>query len=100
MKCPKNVLEQKKMEDISYVFVVGSFYVHSNMYEGSNISFVVGILGRYQSNLYLDNWKVVNKVLKYIQGIKHHILTYRKYIESYHVDCMDTRKLTFGCVYF
>jgi len=65
------------------------------------------MLGRYQSDPGLDYWKVAKKVLKYLQGIKNHMLTYRKsdhlevigYTYSYFSGCMDTRKSTFSYVY-
>ena len=68
------------------------------------ISFAIGILGRYQSNLGMDHWKVAKKVLRYLQGMKEHMLTYRKsdhlevigYSDSDFVGCVDTRKSTFG----
>jgi len=46
------------------------------------ISFVVGMFGRYQSNSGLKHWKTAKKVLRYLQGTKNHMLTYRK---SYHL---------------
>ncbi|EOY13896.1 Gag-protease-integrase-RT-RNaseH polyprotein, putative [Theobroma cacao] len=41
-----------------------------------NITFVVGMLGSYQSNQGLDHWKAANKVMRYLQGTKDFILTY------------------------
>jgi len=60
-----------------------------------DFSFVVGMLGWYQSNPRL-------------QGTKNHMLTNRKYdhlevinyIDSDFVGYMDSRKSTFGCVSF
>jgi len=67
----------------------------------------VGMLGRYQSNPGLDHWKVAKKVLRYLQGTKDHMLTYKRsdhlevigYTDSDFADCVDTRKSTFGYVY-
>ena len=42
-----------------------------------NITFAVGMLGRYQSDPRLDHWKAVKKVLKYLQGTKDYMLMYR-----------------------
>jgi hypothetical protein len=36
------------------------------------------MLGRFQSNPGMDHWKVVKKVLRYIQGTKDHMLTYKR----------------------
>nr|KYP42477.1 Retrovirus-related Pol polyprotein from transposon TNT 1-94 [Cajanus cajan] len=72
-----------------------------------DISFAVGMFGRYQSNSGLDHWKATKKVLRYLQGAKNHILTYRRsyhlkvirYTDSNFSSCMDTRKSTFGYMY-
>jgi len=72
-----------------------------------DINFTVGMLGRYHSNLGLDHWKVAKKVLRYLQGTKNYMLTYRKfdhlevigYTNSDFIVCMHTRKSTFGYVY-
>ena len=72
-----------------------------------DISFAVGMLGRYQSNPGLDHWKVAKKVLRYLQGTKDHMLTYKRsnhlevigYTDSDFDGCVDTRKSTFGYVY-
>ena len=74
---------------------------------GQILVFTVGMLDRYQSNPRLEHWKVVKKILRYLQGIKNHMLTFRKsdhlevigYIDSNFVSCMDTRKSIFGYVY-
>jgi len=73
----------------------------------SDISFAVGMLGRYQSNLGLDHWKTAKKVLRYLQGTKDHLLTYKRsdhlevigYTNSDFVGCVDTQKSTFSYVY-
>jgi len=106
MQCPKNVLEQKQMDNIFYTFVVGSL-MYAQTCRRSDISFAVGMLGRYQHDPGLDHWKAAKKVLRYSQGTKNHMLTYRKsdhlevigYTDSDFVGCMDTRKSTFGYVY-
>ena len=67
-----------------------------------HITYVVGMLGRYQSNLGIDHWKVVKKVLRYLQETKYYILTYRRtnnleiigYFDSDYADRKDTRKST------
>ena len=72
-----------------------------------DISFAVGILGRYQSNPGLDHWKAAKKVLRYLQGTKDHMLTYRKtdhlevvgFTDSDYGGCYDTRVSTFGYIY-
>ena len=61
----------------------------------------------YQSNPRLDYWKAAKKVLRYLQGTKDHMLTYRRcdqlnvvgYSDSDFAGCMDTRKSTFGYLF-
>ena len=69
MQCPKNDLERKQMENISYAYVVGSL-MYAQTCMRPDISFAVGIIGRYQSNLGLEHWKAAKKVLRYLQGTR------------------------------
>ena len=69
-----------------------------------DISFAVGMLGRYQSNPGLDHWKAAKKVLRYLQGTKDHMLTYKRsdhlevigYTDSDFAGCVDTRLVAKG----
>ena len=105
-QCPKNELECKQMNDIPYALIVGSL-MYAQTCTRQDISFAVWMLGRYQSNLGMDHWKVAKKVLWYLQGTKYHILTYRRsdhldvirYSDSDYADCVDTRKFTFGYLF-
>ncbi|CAN7041184.1 unnamed protein product [Brassica oleracea var. botrytis] len=77
MQCPKNELEREEMERIPYASVVGSLnYVQTCT--RPDINFAVGMLGRYQSNPGMDHWKAAKKVLRYLQGTKENMLTYRR----------------------
>ncbi|GAA0175174.1 transmembrane signal receptor [Lithospermum erythrorhizon] len=64
MQYPKNKLERKEMENIPYPSVVGSL-MYAQTCTRPDISFAVGMLGRYQSNLGMDHWKAA-KVLRYL----------------------------------
>ena len=72
-----------------------------------DISFAVGMLGRYQSNPGIDHWKAAKKVLRYLQGTKDYMLTLRRsdqlevlrYSDSYFTGCVDSRKSTFGYLF-
>jgi len=98
MQCPKNDLERKQMENIPYASAVGSL-MYAQTCTIPDISFVVSMLGRYQSNPGLYHWKAAKKVLKYLQGTKDHMLTYKRfdhlevigYTNSYFVGYVDTR---------
>ena len=72
-----------------------------------DIAFAVGMLGRYQSNPGIEHWKAAKKVLRYLQGTKHHMLTYRRsdhlevigYSDSDFAGCVDSNKSTSGYVF-
>ena len=98
-QCPKNDLEHKEMDNIPYA---------SQTCTRPDISFAVGMLGRYQSNPGLFHWRAAKKVLRYLQGTKDHMLTYRRtsnleivgYSDSDYAGCKDTQKSTFGYSFF
>ena len=54
MQCPQNEWERKQMEGISFASAIGSL-MHAQTYTRPNISFAIGMLGRYQSNPGLDH---------------------------------------------
>ncbi|XP_078172770.1 secreted RxLR effector protein 161-like [Carex rostrata] len=94
------------MESIPYASVVGSL-MYLQTCTRPDISFATGMLGRYQSNPGIDHWKVAKKVLRYLQGTKNYMLTYRRsnqlevigYIDSDFAGCLDSRKSTFGYLF-
>ena len=50
-----------------------------------DLAFVTGLLGRYQSNLGIEHWKLVKKVLRYLQSTNGLMLTYRR-SDSLHIE--------------
>ncbi|XP_061365977.1 secreted RxLR effector protein 161-like [Gastrolobium bilobum] len=102
MQCPKNDVEHKEMESIPYVYVVGSL-MYAQTCTRLDINFAVGMLGRYQSNPRMEHWKAANKVLRYLQCTKDHMLMYKRfnelkvigYTDSDFGGCLDRRKSTF-----
>ena len=50
-----------------------------------DLTFVTGLLGRYQSNPGIEHWKLLKKVLRYLQGTKGLMLTYRR-SNTLHID--------------
>ena len=50
--------------------------MHAQVCTRPNISFVVGVFGRFMSNLGLIHYQAVKKVFRYLQGTKDHMLTY------------------------
>ncbi|KAJ9560006.1 hypothetical protein OSB04_005166 [Centaurea solstitialis] len=105
-QCPKNELERKQMEKIPYASLVGSL-MYAQGCTRPDISFAVGMLGRYQVNPGMDHWRAAKKVLRYLQGTKDLCLTYRKseqlelvgYSDSDYAKCVDTMKSTFGYIF-
>ena len=94
------------MENIPYASVVGSL-MYLQTCTRPNISFIVGMLGRYQSNPSIDHWKAAKKVLRYLQGTKDYMLTFKRYdqlevigyTDSDFASCLDSRKSTFGYLF-
>ena len=43
-----------------------------------DLSFGTGVLGRYQDNPAIDNWRMVKKALRYTQGTKDLMLMYKR----------------------
>ncbi|CAH9072186.1 unnamed protein product [Cuscuta epithymum] len=90
LQCPKNELERKEMDRIPYALVVGCLgYVQTCTRPG------------------MDHWKVAKKVLRYLQGTKDHMLTFKRsdqlevigYSNSDFVGCVDSRKSTSGYLF-
>ena len=112
-QCPKNDLESEQMKNVFYAsavesFISYAFVVESLMYAQvctrPNISFVVGMLGRYQSNPCLDHCIDANKVLRYLQGTKDYMFMYKRsdvigYSDSDFAGCVDSRKSTSGYIF-
>ena len=65
------------MEKVPYASVVGSL-MYAQVCTRPDIVFVVNALGRYLSNLGLNHWKAVKKVMRYLQGTKDYMLTYKR----------------------
>ena len=64
------------MKVVSYSSVVGS-QRYAQVCTRLDIAFVVSVLGRFLSDPSQSHWKAVKKVLRYIQGTKDLMLTYR-----------------------
>ena len=64
------------MKAVPYSSVVGNL-MYAQVCTRPDITFVVGVLGRYLSNHGQSHWKMAKKVLKCIQGTKDLMLTYR-----------------------
>jgi len=94
------------MKNISYASVVGSL-MYAQVCAMPDIAFVVAMLGRYQSNPGINQWRATKKVMRYLQGTKDYMLMYRQaynldvigYSDSNFVGCVDSCKSTFGYIF-
>ncbi|XP_071734519.1 secreted RxLR effector protein 161-like [Rutidosis leptorrhynchoides] len=94
------------MRLIPYASVIGSL-VYAQVYTRPDIAYITGMLGRYQSNPGMDHWKAAEKVLRYLQGTKDLMLTYRRtdnlevmgYSDSDFAKCKDDKKSTSGYIF-
>ncbi|RLN04065.1 putative gag-pol polyprotein [Panicum miliaceum] len=74
---PRNQLEIDQMSSIPYASAVGNI-MYVQVCAHPDLAFITGMLGTYQSNPGMDHWKAVKKVLRYLQGTKDYMLTYKK----------------------
>ena len=65
------------MKTITYASAVGSI-MYAQVCTRPDLAFITGMLGRYQSNSEINHWNAVKKALRYIQGTKVLMLTYKK----------------------
>jgi len=105
-QCPKNEYEVVQMKNIPYASAVGSI-MYAQVCTRPDLAFITGMLGRYQSNPGIDHWKAVKKALRYIQGTKDLMLTYKRsdnlevigYLDADFAGCVDTKKSTSGYIF-
>jgi hypothetical protein len=76
-QCPKNKYESDQMKSISYASAVRCL-MYAQVCTRPDIAFITGLLGRFQTNPGLKHWQAIKKVLRYLQGTKNIMLTYRK----------------------
>jgi hypothetical protein len=65
------------MKAVPYASAVESLQ-YAQVCTRPDLAFVTGLLGRYQKNSGIEHWKLVKKVLRYLQGTKGLMLTYRR----------------------
>ena len=62
-QCPKGNLEIQEMQKIPYASAIWSL-MYVQVCTRSNIPYIVGVLGRYLSNLGMDHWKAAKRVMR------------------------------------
>jgi hypothetical protein len=105
-QCPKNQYEKNKMKSVPYASAIGSI-MYAQVCTRPDLAFTTGMLGRYQKNPSIDHWKAVKKALRYLQGTKGLMLTYRRsrslqivgYADADWGGCKDTLKSTLGYIF-
>jgi hypothetical protein len=55
-----------------------------------DIAFAIVMLDRYQSNPRIAYWKATKKVMRYLQGTKNYILSYRHVKNLEVIGCSDS----------
>jgi hypothetical protein len=88
-QCPRNQYELNQMKAVPYALAVGSLQ-YAQVCTRPDLAFVTRLLGRFQSNLRIEQWKLVKKVLRYLQGTKCLMMTYRR---SDSLQILDTQIL-------
>ena len=105
-QCPQNDIERDQMKAIPYSSVMGNL-MYAQVCTLPDIAFVVGMLGSYLSDPGQCHWKAAKKVLRYLQGTKDLMLTYRHtdtlevvgFSDSDYVGCVDHKKSTSGYIF-
>jgi hypothetical protein len=103
---PKNQLEINEMKSVPYALAIESI-MYVQICTRPNLAFVTRLLGRFQSNPGIKHWKAAKKTLRYLQGTKHYMLTYKRadnlevisYSDSDFVGCTNSQKSTSGYVF-
>jgi hypothetical protein len=95
------------MKTVPYAYAVGSL-IYAQVCTRLDLVFFIGMLERYQKNPDKPHWDGVKKALRYLQGTKGLMLTYKKsdvpleivsYSDSDFVGCLDTEKSTSGYIF-
>ncbi|KAM1561755.1 hypothetical protein ACFX1Z_004844 [Malus domestica] len=105
-QCPKNEHEIELMKMKPYASLVGSL-MYANICTRPDLAFIVGLLGRFQSNPGEAHWVAAKKVLRYLQRTKDFMLVYGRddslelvgFTDSDLAGDMDERKSTGGYIF-
>jgi transposase InsO family protein len=74
-ECSKTAEDVEKMRNIPYMSAVGSLLYLANMTR-PDISYVAGVLARFNSNPGMEHWKAVKHVFRYLKGTSHLRMAY------------------------
>ena len=94
------------MNNVPYASAIGSL-TYAQVCTRPDLAFATGVFSRYQSNPELAYWVGVKKALRYCQGTKDYMLTYKR-TDNLEVVCYtdvdlagdeDDRKSTSGYIF-
>jgi len=68
-QCLKGNLEIQEMQKIPYASAIWSF-MYAQVCTRPDITYIIGVLGRYLSNPGMDHWKAAKRVMRYLKRIK------------------------------
>ncbi|KAL5560213.1 hypothetical protein UlMin_036424 [Ulmus minor] len=105
-QCPQNDEERRHMKIVPYSSIVGSL-MYAQVCTRLDIALAVGVLGRYLSDPSTSHLQAAKKVLRYLQGTKDHMLTYRwtnnldivGFYDANFGGCVDDKKSTTGYIF-
>ncbi|PKU76766.1 Retrovirus-related Pol polyprotein from transposon TNT 1-94 [Dendrobium catenatum] len=94
------------MDKIPYASAVWNL-MYAQVCTRPDITYIVGMLSRYLSNLGIDHWKAVKRVMRYLKRTRDFMLTYHRsdhleivgYSDSDFVGCLDSRRSTSGHIF-
>ncbi|XP_043694215.1 secreted RxLR effector protein 161-like [Telopea speciosissima] len=94
------------MKNVPYASAIGSL-MYAQVCTWSNIAYVISVLGRYLSNPGEAHSVAAKKIMRYLQGTKDFMLTYRRsdsldmvgYPDVDFAGCPDDLKSTSGYVF-
>ena len=66
-QCPKNKYELEQMKAVPYVSAVESLH-YAQVCTRPDLSFVTGVLGRYQNDPVIEHWKMVKEDFTLCEG--------------------------------
>ena len=66
VQCPKGDLEIQAMKGTPYASTVGSL-MHAQVCTRPDIVYIIGMLGRYLSNPWMDHWKTIKRVIRRVK---------------------------------
>ena len=103
---PKNDLERSRMENVPYASAVGSL-MYAQVCTRPDLAFATGVFSRYLEKPGWDYWVGVKKSMRYCQGTKEFMLTYKRtndlevvcYTDADLAGDADDRKSTSGFVF-